>query len=55
LVVHESPKDLKAEADLPKLEPEESELVRDLTNDICRAGFETEPSDVFRAMERPSN
>jgi hypothetical protein len=55
LVVHESPKDLKAEADLPKLEPKESELVRDLTNDICRAEFETEPSDVFRAMERPSN
>jgi hypothetical protein len=54
-VVHKPLKDLKVDADLPKLEPEESEPVRDLTNDICCAGFETEPSDVFSAIERPSN
>jgi hypothetical protein len=54
-VVHESANDLKAEADLPKLEPKESEPVRDLANDIWCAGFVTVPSDVFRGMERPSN
>jgi hypothetical protein len=53
-VLHESPKDLKAEADLPKVEPKESEPVRDLTSDVCCTGFETEPSDVFRDTERPS-
>jgi len=54
-VVHESLKDLEAEAALLRLEPEESEPVRDLKIDICCAGFEVEPSEVFRAMERPSN
>ena len=54
-MVHEPPRDLKAEADLPKLEPKESEPVRDLTNDTCCAGFETEPSDELSTMERPSN
>ena len=54
-MVHEPPRDLKAEADLPTLESKASEPVRDLTNDICCAEFETEPSDMLRAMERPSD
>ena len=54
-MVHDPPRDLKAKADLPKLEPKESEPVRDLTSDSCCAGFENEPTDVFSVMERPSN
>ena len=54
-MVHDPPRDLKAKADLPKLEPKESEPVRDLTNDTCCAEFENEASDMLRAMERPSD
>jgi hypothetical protein len=40
---------------VPKLEPDNSEPARDLSNDFCCAGFETQPSDVFIATKRPSD